>query len=71
MSYEIFLKYYDSALGDRGATIDLLLGKINSYVPTTRSLLDIGCETAKPTKIIGSSKETVGLDISKDMLAIA
>lgn len=71
MSYKIFSKYYDSALGGREETVSLLSEIVFDYASQKKKFLDIGCGTAMLTKIFGENRETIGIDMSEEMLLIA
>jgi predicted TPR repeat methyltransferase len=69
--YDIFSKFYDTAMGERTTVIELLQKAIRENNPRAKSILELGCGTGAILKHFANGRNVYGLDLSKGMLAVA
>lgn len=72
MTYDSFSKFYDAAMQDYSWCDHFLQTIIEEKVPTTDSVLELGCGTGRILEIISNTFNTsAGIDISEPMLEFA
>ncbi|HZV12214.1 MAG TPA: class I SAM-dependent methyltransferase [Candidatus Kapabacteria bacterium] len=69
--YDIFAKFYDTAMGERTTVIELLQKAIRENTPRAKNILELGCGTGAILKHFAKDRNVYGLDLSKGMLAVA
>jgi len=70
-SYEVFGRFYDAAMGDRGKSAKHLHKLIREAKPNAANVLELGCGTGSILKYLTRYYDVSGLDISRRMLSIA
>jgi SAM-dependent methyltransferase len=70
-AYEVFGKFYDAVMGDRGRSAELLYNLIREAKPDASNLLELGCGTGSMLKYLKRHYQVSGLDTSSRMLSIA
>jgi SAM-dependent methyltransferase len=71
MSYELFARYFDAAVGDRAEDITYLKRVIQERKPEAKNLLDLGFGTGEVLAAFSGQYKLAGLDNSPEMLAQA
>jgi dTDP-3-amino-3,4,6-trideoxy-alpha-D-glucopyranose N,N-dimethyltransferase len=69
--YASFAAFYDAAHGDRASDIAQVRSCIERFMPSARSLLELGCGTGAVLADLATDMRVVGIDASPEMLAIA
>ena len=69
--YAAFARFYDRIMGDRDEEIARIRTYISRYLPTARSLLEIGCGTGALLAGLAPQLAVTGIDRSAEMLAVA
>lgn len=70
-AYADFAPFYDQIMGDRAPDIDRVRGYIERYLPSARSVLELGCGTGQVLAGLAGDLAVTGIDASPEMLAIA
>lgn len=69
MAYSEFARFYDRVEGDAPAGFSRwILGRLDEYAATVRSVLELGCGTGAVLEALPSEWAKVGVDSSSDML---
>ena len=68
---KIFPKLYDTLMGDYSHLVNPLAELLKKYSPRPQKVLELGCGTGNILTLFPKAKKVYGLDISKEMLAIA
>ena len=71
VSYEVFGKFYDAAIGERTPMATYIRKLIKNTHPHAKSLLELACGTGVILKSLSDLYNVTGLDISSIMLSIA
>jgi len=71
VAYADFAGFYDQVMGDRTADIERVRGYVRRYLPSARSLLELGCGTGAVLAGLAGDLAVSGVDRSPEMLAIA
>lgn len=69
--YDQFAPEYDIVVGSRAEAASYIMGLIRRYHPRAKSLLELGCGSGSILKHLSTRFETVGIDSSRSMLALA
>ena len=69
--YAAFARFYDRIMGDRDEEIARIRTYISRYLPTARSLLELGCGTGALLAGLAPQLAVTGIDRSAEMLAVA
>jgi SAM-dependent methyltransferase len=70
-AYADFASFYDRIMGDRTADVERIRGFVSRYLPSARSLLELGCGTGAVLAGLARDLEVTGIDVAPEMLAIA
>ena len=71
-SYQVLARFYEAVLGEmRVHHAAYLRWLILKHAPAARTVLELGCGTGAILKQLERHFEVAGLDLSKDMLAVA
>lgn len=69
--YDIFGKFYDAVMGDRAQATERLRGFIRKAHPRAKTVLELACGTGSVLKHLSKHYDVSGLDLSRQMLALA
>jgi SAM-dependent methyltransferase len=69
--YVAFARFYDAVQGDRADAADYARSLLERHHPGARSVLELACGTGSILARLRSGYEVVGVDLSREMLAIA
>ena len=64
-------QYYEGFMGEERSILTPLKALLKKYAPFPKKILELGCGTGTILKNMPQKAELTGLDLSKDMLAIA
>src|SRR5260370_7769068 len=70
-SYDRFVPFYDTVMGDRKESAQRLLSFVRTHNPKARKILELACGTGSVLQHFGKRRELYGLDLSSKMLAVA
>jgi len=70
-NYDVFGKFYDAIMGDRGKATMRLREIIHKANPKAQNVLELGCGTGSVLKHSVKDYEVWGVDLSKQMLSLA
>ena len=70
-NYDVFGKFYDAIMGDRGKATKRLREFIHKVNPKAQNVLELGCGTGSVLKHLVKDYEVWGADLSKKMLSLA
>ena len=70
-NYDVFAKFYDAIMGDRGEATMRLREFIHKANPKAQNVLELGCGTGSVLKHLVKDYEVWGVDLSKKMLSLA
>ncbi len=71
IAYAKFAGFYDEIMGDRSPDVERIRGYLGRYLPSARSLLELGCGTGALLRGLAQDMAVTGVDRSPDMLAAA
>jgi SAM-dependent methyltransferase len=69
--YDVFAKFYDAVMGDRSEATERLRAFIREAHPRAKTVLELACGTGSVLKQLSERYDVWGLDLSRQMLAIA
>lgn len=69
--YASLAAFYDAVQGDRASDIARVRGCVERFLPSARSLLELGCGTGAVLADLAADMRVVGIDASSEMLAVA
>ena len=70
-NYDVFGKFYDAIMGDRGKATMRLRELIHKVNPKAQNVLELGCGTGSVLKHLVKDYEVWGVDLSNKMLSLA
>jgi SAM-dependent methyltransferase len=71
VSYAKFAGFYDQVMGDRSSDIERVRGYVGRFLPSARSLLELGCGTGAVLAGFAADMSLAGVDRSEEMLRTA
>jgi len=71
MSYSVFAKHYDEAMGDMSGKIAFLQDVLSTHAPNAKSVLEFASGTGTILEGLSASYSVAGVELSPEMLAIA
>ena len=70
-NYDVFGKFYDAIMGDRGKATMRLRELIHKVNPKAQNVLELGCGTGSVLEHLVKDYEVWGVDLSRKMLSLA